>query len=983
MISRNPFAFVVAGTGLLCLSIGVRAAEKINFEDHLTPLLRNECTSCHNPDKKKAGLDLSSYQAMMAGSENGPVVNPGDPDASLLYKVVAHLEDPYMPKGKGKLADKDIDIFKQFIAMGALPNATGKPAVVKAKPKLNLSVASSDSGKPKGPIAVPRDLILEPVVHTTRPGALMCLAASPWAPLVAVGGQHQLLFYSTDTLELLGVIPWTEGDPYTAKFSRNGAVLVVGGGVAAKSGHVVLFDVTTGNKITTVGDEFDVVLAADLSPDQSTVALGGPGKTVKLYATADGQLIKSIKKHTDWITALGFSPDGVLLASGDRAGGLWVWEAKTGNEFYGLSGHKAGITDVCFRGDSNILASASEDGTVILWDMQSGKEVKKIQAHSGGVLSVQFTHDGRLVTTGRDKVVRIWKPDGNGIATTEAFPDIGLHAAFDGDGKRIVAGDWSGAIRVFNATNGKPVGNLTADPAPLADRFQSAQQQVPIAQGAYDKALADFAPVQQAGYQASTDLQAAQLALAESQKTLETAKAFEKVQAENMQSAQAAQKSAEDVLNSKRSEANRLAEVASQAAAARETADRERKAAVEFAASKDHLADTTHRAAEKAKAEAENAPNDQHLASVAADAQSASDRAANELADAQKAVGARTDQLSSLTDAATKAQAASAGAQSDLATARDTLATCRSAFEKLRDDHRATLESINKLQQAIAQAQQAIPQRTQEAKAAAERLEKAKPAVDAAAQHLASAKTEVSKLKAAQFNLGVWSARNDLAAKQAELEKLKQSADDAKAMAEKAAADLAATQKMLAEAPQKLPALQDVLAKSKLSLVEATSARDAANASLAERQALAQQATDLSQKISSVAAKSADDKTLADAAAKAKASLDAMNADLESIKVIVTSKVQAFQMAQANVTAAESALAKLKADVAAGPKSVETLKQAIAAASADLPKRKAAAEESEKTVAAAKAHVDEMMAQYQRLTQEAATTPTANATPRG
>ena len=62
------------------------------------------------------------------------------------------------------------------------------------------------------------------------------------------------------------------------------------------------------------------------------VAVGGPGRVVRVYDVADGHKVRDIKKHTEWITAIEFSPDGALLATGDRNGGLQVWEAATGRE---------------------------------------------------------------------------------------------------------------------------------------------------------------------------------------------------------------------------------------------------------------------------------------------------------------------------------------------------------------------------------------------------------------------------------------------------------------------------------------------------------------------------------------------------------------------------------------------------------------------------------------------------------------------------
>src|SRR3954470_5960027 len=310
------------------------AQEKVTYQDHVLPIFRNNCLSCHNPEKKKAGLDLSTYQTALAGSDNGKVFEPGDPDGSLLFRVVSRTEQPYMPPKGDKIPDKDLATIRKFIE-GGLLETSGSSAIASNKPKVDLKVTVS-AGKPAGPPPMPGPLVLEPVLQAKRPGAVLAMAGSPWSPLVAIGAPKQVLLYNTQTLDLLGVLPFPEGEPYVVKFSRSGKLVLAGGGVGAKSGKCVLYDISNGSRVAEVGDEFDAVIAADMTPDQSMVAMGGPTRLVKVYNISTGATVKTIKKHTDWVTAVGYSPDGVLLASGDRQGGLFVWEAATGNDFYTL-----------------------------------------------------------------------------------------------------------------------------------------------------------------------------------------------------------------------------------------------------------------------------------------------------------------------------------------------------------------------------------------------------------------------------------------------------------------------------------------------------------------------------------------------------------------------------------------------------------------------------------------------------------------------
>ena len=332
---------------LVVFPLQAQEKRKANYQDDLTPIFRESCFGCHNADKTKGGLNLASYATMMQGGGSGAAIAPGDPDASYLYQLVTHQSEPHMPLNSPKLPDEKLAIIRRFIEEGALENSGSKAAVKKEHSELKLS--GSFNQKPDGPPPMPPRLPLEPVLHTTRPGAITALAASPWAPLVAVAGQQQILLYNTESLQLIGVLPFPEGIAHVLKFSRNGKLLLAGGGHEAKSGRVVLWDITSGKRITEIGDEYDVVLAADISPDQSLVALGGPSKVVRIFSTATGELVQQIKKHTDWIYSLEFAPDNVLLASGDRNGDVFVWEAAKGQEYLTLRGHTAGVTALSWR----------------------------------------------------------------------------------------------------------------------------------------------------------------------------------------------------------------------------------------------------------------------------------------------------------------------------------------------------------------------------------------------------------------------------------------------------------------------------------------------------------------------------------------------------------------------------------------------------------------------------------------------------------
>ncbi|RPI81552.1 MAG: hypothetical protein EHM42_10465, partial [Planctomycetaceae bacterium] len=470
-------------------------AEKITFQYHIVPIFRAKCGNCHSAGEAKGGLVLESFGATMQGGASGAVVEAGDVDASRLYDLVSHKEQPAMPPKEPKLPDEMLATIRKWIEGGALDN---KDSVVKVKKKASLALSTTavSTDKPEGPPAMPESLSTEPLVQSKRGNAVTALAASPWAPLAAVSGHKQVLLYNLTDFSLAGILPFPEGTVHVLRFSRNGALLLAAGGRGGQSGRVVVYDVTTGSRVFEIGTETEVILGADLSPDQSQIALGGPRKMVRVYSTADGELQFEMKKHTDWITAVEFSPDGVLLATGDRGNGLVVWEANTGREFYVLNGHATGITSVNWRVDSNVLASASEDTTIRLWEMTNGTQVKAWGAHGAGAASVAFLRDGRLVSTGRDRVTKIWDQNGAQQLALAALPDLGLRTAFSETQGLVLAGDWTGTVKVFDVKDGRDVATLVTNPAGIAVRLEEAKKLSTAAETAAAQTAAQVAALQ-------------------------------------------------------------------------------------------------------------------------------------------------------------------------------------------------------------------------------------------------------------------------------------------------------------------------------------------------------------------------------------------------------------------------------------------------------------------------------------------------------
>ncbi len=91
----------------------------VSFANDILPIIGNRCSGCHGGDRTEEGLVLLTHTDIMAGSDNGPVVIPGDAANSLLVEMVATQK---MPKRGPKLTPPQVQLITDWVNQGALDN---------------------------------------------------------------------------------------------------------------------------------------------------------------------------------------------------------------------------------------------------------------------------------------------------------------------------------------------------------------------------------------------------------------------------------------------------------------------------------------------------------------------------------------------------------------------------------------------------------------------------------------------------------------------------------------------------------------------------------------------------------------------------------------------------------------------------------------------------------------------------------------------
>ena len=164
----------------ICLNILI-GQEPIDYQTEIQTIFNSKCGNCHLGNSS-GGLNLSTYQNLMAGGNSGAVIVPGDHANSYLWQRVNNGEMP--PGDNPDLTASQVSLVALWIDEGALENP------VYTGPVWHVATTGSDStgdGSSDNPFAT-----IQTAIDSSSDGDTVLVAAGTYNRFI-VGGNHRYI----------------------------------------------------------------------------------------------------------------------------------------------------------------------------------------------------------------------------------------------------------------------------------------------------------------------------------------------------------------------------------------------------------------------------------------------------------------------------------------------------------------------------------------------------------------------------------------------------------------------------------------------------------------------------------------------------------------------------------------------------------------------------------------------------------------------
>lgn len=195
---------------------------------------------------------------------------------------------------------------------------------------------------------------------------------------------------------------------------------------------------------------------------------------------------QTLTQNTQGITTLAASPDSYTLVVGHTNGTIRIWDLKAGllahtfsRPILGLgSGHRDRITGLSFDQTGTYLASSSADGSIKLWDMHQWQQIASYVGDNWGTTAIALSGDGtRLVSGNSTGEVRVFDLTAAKRTSAKSQPDTTLSVqrdrivelALNPTGTHLIAASSNGTATIWDLEQPCPLHQLAAHADAITD----------------------------------------------------------------------------------------------------------------------------------------------------------------------------------------------------------------------------------------------------------------------------------------------------------------------------------------------------------------------------------------------------------------------------------------------------------------------------------------------------------------------------------